>query len=119
MRSIVQRLVPAVVLLAVAAVPARAATIFVATLTGSQETPPNASAATGFGTFVLNDAMTELTFNVSFSGLSSGLAMAHFHDAPPGVAGPIVRAISEAEGPSPASPPVSSPGYGRRPTPSP
>jgi hypothetical protein len=98
MRSIAQRLVPALILLALAAVPARAGTIFVATLTGGQETPPNASAATGFGTFELNDAMTELTFNVTFSGLSSGLTGAHFHDAPPGVAGPIVRPISEAEG---------------------
>src|SRR3954465_1166895 len=93
MRSMAQRLVPAVVLLAMAAVPARAGTIFVATLTGTQETPPNSSPATGFGTFVLNDAMTELTFDVTFSGLTSGLTMAHFHDAPPGVPGPIVRAI--------------------------
>jgi MYXO-CTERM domain-containing protein len=98
MRSIAQRLVPAVVLLAMAAVPARAGTIFMATLTAGQETPPNASAATGFGTFELNDAMTELTFNITFSGLSSGLTAAHFHDAPPGVPGPIVRAISSAEG---------------------
>src|SRR4051812_44252609 len=98
MRSIARRLVPAVILLAMAAVPARAGTMFVATLTGGQETPPNASAATGVGTFELNDAMTELTFNITFSGLSSGLTGAHFHDAPPGVAGLIVRAISEAEG---------------------
>jgi CHRD domain len=96
-RSIAQRLVLAVILLA-AAVPARAGTIFVATLTGSQETPPNSSPATGFGTFVLNDAMTELTFDVTFSGLSSGLTIAHFHDAPPGLPGPIVRAIDASEG---------------------
>lgn len=75
----------------------QASTIFTAALSGSQETPPNASPATGFGTFVLNDAMTDLSFDITFSGLVAPSIAAHFHDAPAGVAGPIVRGMTPAE----------------------
>jgi hypothetical protein len=83
--------------------PAKADTFFVATLTGPQEVPPNTSPAVGFGTFVLNDAGTELTFNITFSGLIGGpISGAHFHNAPPGVNGGIVRHVSAAGVPGPA-----------------
>jgi hypothetical protein len=83
--------------------PAKADTLFVATLTGSQEVPPNMSPAVGFGTFVLNTAGTELTFNITFSGLIGGrISGAHFHNAPPGVNGGIVRHVSAASVPGPA-----------------
>jgi hypothetical protein len=72
-----------------------AATIFTANLTGSQEVPPNASPATGFGTFTLDDAQTSLAFDITYSGLIGGpVSGAHFHNAPPGVAGPIVRGVT-------------------------
>ena len=47
-----------------------ATTIFTATLTGSQETPPVTTAASGFGTFVLNDARMDLSFNVDYAALT-------------------------------------------------
>jgi hypothetical protein len=67
------------------ACPVGATSIFTANLTGSQETPPNASPANGFGTFVLNEAMTQLPFNITYAGLIGGdLVGAHFHEAPVG-----------------------------------
>jgi hypothetical protein len=67
---------------------------FTATLTGLQEVPPNASLATGTGSFTLNPAQTQLTFNVSYSGLGSAFLAAHFHNGAPGVNGPIVRGMT-------------------------
>jgi hypothetical protein len=48
---------------------ASAATVFTANLTGNQEVPPNSSSAFGFGTFILNDAMTALTYNITVFGI--------------------------------------------------
>ena len=74
---------------------------FTATLTGAQEVPPNASTATGSGTFVLNDAMTALTYSITVFGLDvtgsqtvgtgDNLVAAHIHaPAPPGVNAVVV-----------------------------
>jgi CHRD domain/PEP-CTERM motif len=81
--------------------PAGAVTIFAATLDGSQEVPGNASTATGFGTFVLNDTGTALTYNATVFGLdftgtqttstADNLVAAHMHaPGPRGVNGPVV-----------------------------
>lgn len=48
---------------------ANASTLFIANLTGAQETVPNGSAATGTGTFVLNDALTALSYDITILGL--------------------------------------------------
>lgn len=56
-------------LLVALATPASAVTSFTATLTGANEAPANASTATGFATFVLNDAQTELSVSVTVFGL--------------------------------------------------
>ncbi len=77
---------------------AQATMIFQATLDGLHEVPPNVSTATGFGAFTLNDAMTELAFHVDYSGLTAGLTAAHFHNAPLGVNGPVVRGMGGADG---------------------
>lgn len=80
---------------------AHAVTVFTATLSGAQEFPVTGSpTATGFGTFVLNDAQTALTWNVSVSGIdftgaqstaaNDNLTNAHIHRAPPGAPGPVV-----------------------------
>jgi hypothetical protein len=74
--------------------PAGAATIFEVVFSGAQEVPPNASTASGLGTFVLNDAQDALSFNITYSGLTGGpVSGAHFHNAPPGVNGGVVRGI--------------------------
>jgi hypothetical protein len=77
------------------------AIIFTATLDGTQEVPPNASTATGFATFGLNDAMTALTYDTTISGLdftgsqtpntADNLVAAHIHaPASPGVNAGVV-----------------------------
>ena len=72
----------------------QAETIFLTTLTGAEEVPPNRSRAIGFGTFRLNDTSTALSFGVEYSGLVGGsVSGAHFHQAPSGVNGPIVRGL--------------------------
>jgi hypothetical protein len=94
------------------AAPARADLIFFANLTGAQENPPVATAASGTGVFVLNDAGTELRFEIRATGLDFGqilpnglrntalpgftpdpndnVTAAHFHLARPGVNGPVI-----------------------------
>nr|MDQ2696911.1 CHRD domain-containing protein [Pseudomonadota bacterium] len=80
---------------------AGAITIFTATLTGAQEVPPNASAATGTATLTLNNAMDRLEIMVQLVGLDL-LAMGtmptdpndvqafHIHAAPAGTNGSVV-----------------------------
>src|SRR5881296_354911 len=58
---------------------ASAQSTYQAILTGLQEVPANASTATGFGTVVLNAAMTQITVDESWSGLSSPATASHIH----------------------------------------
>lgn len=73
---------------------ARADFIATATLSGSEETPPNASAGLGFATLVYESASDSLVYSVTFAGLSAPLAAAHIHIGPAGVAGPIIFPFS-------------------------
>jgi hypothetical protein len=57
------------------------------------------STATGSGTFVLNNAQTELTYNITYSGLQGAVTVAHFHNAPAGVGGGVVRGFSPVTSP--------------------
>jgi hypothetical protein len=52
---------------------------FVATLTGSQEVPPNASPGIGSGLVTLDTATNMLTVNVSFAGLIGPTIASHIH----------------------------------------
>src|SRR5690349_23369286 len=65
---------------------------FKAHLTGKDEVPPTGSAGTGDGTVVLNTATNEITWNVTFSGLSGPAVAAHIHGpgAPGANAGVLV-----------------------------
>ena len=83
-------------LVTVGATRAHADTNFTAMLSGLNESPPNASPATGSATMVLNNAQTELTYMLSFSGLTSAQTAAHFHNddlANPSPNGGVVRGI--------------------------
>jgi hypothetical protein len=95
-----RKVVPVLALALVLSVagPVHADEIFTATLQGAQETPPNGSTATGSGVFILNDAHTDLHFEVSWTGLVAPSTATHFHNGPPGVAGAIVRPIGADEG---------------------
>ncbi len=59
---------------------------FAASLDGAQETPPNGSTGTGTGTFVLDTATHQLSFDITYSGLGSNENAAHIH----GFSGPGV-----------------------------
>jgi hypothetical protein len=77
----------------IASAPASAAILLEATLTGDQENPPVPTTATGFATFVINDAFTSMTFDatvfgIDFTGtqtvpLDDNLAAAHIHAPAP------------------------------------
>jgi hypothetical protein len=69
---------------------AKAAMIFTATLTGAQEVPSNASPGSGFGMVLLNDAQTQITVDLSWSGLTAPATAAHIHDGAPGIVGPVL-----------------------------
>lgn len=62
---------------------------FHARLDGGQETPAISTAGTGEFTADLNEARTELSFELKFSGLSSNATAAHIHigqfDVPGGI----------------------------------
>jgi len=60
-----------------------------AVLDAGQEVPPNASTATGYGTFAFDSITKILDYTISFSGLSSSETGAHIHLADIGVDGPI------------------------------
>lgn len=72
--------------------PAASMMTWKAHLTAKDEVPPNASTATGDGTFTLNTATNELTWDVTFSGLSGPALAAHIHGpaAPGANAGVLV-----------------------------
>jgi CHRD domain len=60
--------------------PARAVTYtFYATLSGSVESPPIASPATGFASVIVDDAAETMNVHVTFSGLSGPTTASHIH----------------------------------------
>jgi hypothetical protein len=54
-----------------------------ASIDGLQETPPNASPATGSATGTFDDVTNLLTWSGSFSGLTANTSDAHFHGPSP------------------------------------
>ncbi len=63
-----------------------------ATFTGAQEVPPVNTPATGTGSCVLTSAGVE--FDATVEGLLGTLMLAHFHNAPAGMNGPVVKTIT-------------------------
>lgn len=55
--------------------------VFLASLSGAQEVPANASTAKGTCKIVLNAAETQVTVSCTYSGLSSNLTAGHTHGA--------------------------------------
>jgi len=94
-----KRLIFALVL-GLALVPwARGADVFVAQLTGAQETPPNTSTATGLMVLVLNDAQDTLSFRIDYQGLvGTSTVGSHFHHGLPTVAGRVIRGYPAGPG---------------------
>jgi len=92
MKSRIMLLTAAAALLAL---PAAAATQFTATLDGPSSGTP--SPATGTAVLVLNDAQTELSYTITYSGLLGAEVAAHFHNAPPGMNGPVMEPLPAGE----------------------
>lgn len=59
-------------------------------LSPSQEVPPVPSSAFGVATLLLDTQTGDFTLDYSYSGLSSPVTMAHFHQAPVGTNGGVV-----------------------------
>ncbi len=95
MRTVRHVSVPALVFAALVfmAPRAQAAPILVyeAFLAGANETPPNGSPATGFGTLTLNAAMNQAMIELTWSNLTAPTTAAHIHGpAAVGVPGPVI-----------------------------
>ncbi len=79
--------------------PLAAQETFVATLTGTQEVPPNSTTAVGVGTVVLNANQNQISVSLQFSGLGSNQTMAHIHgNAAAGANAPVLFNIGSLGG---------------------
>jgi hypothetical protein len=67
-----------------------AGTSFECVIDGTSNVPPNPVPGTGTGSFVLNDAQTELSYYIEFGGLVAPEIAAHFHNAGTRDNGPAV-----------------------------
>jgi hypothetical protein len=65
---------------------------FTAVNTGLEETPPNASANTGFGIFTFDPVTSMVAYNQTWTG--AGGTAAHVHTGPPTFAGPILYGLA-------------------------
>jgi hypothetical protein len=73
--------------------------LFETHLSGSQENPPNASPATGFGTASLDLSTNFFVFNDTWSGLSAPATASHIHaPAPLGTNAPVIIPFTSAYG---------------------
>jgi hypothetical protein len=66
---------------------------FTATLTGAQEVPPNATAAIGAGTVIIDANTRALSATVTTAGIAG--TAASVHESPPGLIGSIVFPLGE------------------------
>ena len=62
-------------------------------LSGAQETPPNASPATGSGSFVIDTVANTVDFNIVFVGLIGAETAAHIHEGATGNPGGIAFSL--------------------------
>jgi hypothetical protein len=69
---------------------------FTASIDGTQEVPPVTTTATGTGVFFLNASGSQLTYSITFNGLTA--TAAHFHNGSTGAAGGVVRELTFTNG---------------------
>ena len=79
-----------VALLAVAVVPALAATKYRATLNGKSETPKSNSKATGSAVFTVASNGKSISYTLKATGLTGPAQAAHVHSGKAGQAGPVI-----------------------------
>jgi hypothetical protein len=78
-----------VAVLALAPGSAHAGSIFIAHLSGTQETPPNPSPGTGEAVVTLNNAATQISVALNWEEIFSGATAADIHEGAPGQRGSI------------------------------
>jgi hypothetical protein len=77
---------------------------FSVTLNGANEVPPNATTGSGSGFAVLNAERKDVKYGFTYFGLTGTLtAGGHFHTAPPGVSGGVVKLIALSGAPAATS----------------
>jgi hypothetical protein len=77
---------------------------FSITLDGTKEVPPNATSGQGSGFAILNAERSDVLYGFTYFGLTGTLtAGGHFHTAPAGTSGPVVKAIATSGTASAAS----------------
>jgi hypothetical protein len=82
------------------AVPSQAATqSFKVQLSGAQQVPAVQTGATGTADLTYNTTTRELTWSLSYSGLSGPATMVHFHNGASGMNGPAVIWLSKRGSP--------------------
>jgi hypothetical protein len=72
-------------------------------LTGAQQVPPVQTSGSGTATLTYDPATHVVTWSVAYSGLSSDVTMAHFHNGAVGKNGPVIVWLSKKGEPA-ASP---------------
>jgi hypothetical protein len=77
---------------------------FTIALDGTREVPPNASTGLGSGFAVVSAELHDVRYGFTYFGLAGTLtAGGHFHTAPAGVNGPVVKGIASSGMPAAAS----------------
>jgi hypothetical protein len=71
---------------------------FTVRLDAGQETPPDTSHAVGTGSFGISPGRDTINYSVTYYGMSGNTTAGHFHIAPAGVGGPVVKSITGAAG---------------------
>jgi Cu/Zn superoxide dismutase len=71
-------------------------------LSGAQQVPAVQTDGMGTADLTYNPTTRELTWSLSYSGLSGPATMAHFHNAPAGMDGPPVIWLSKRGHPAPS-----------------
>jgi hypothetical protein len=67
---------------------------FTTTLTGAAEVPPGDPDGSGTATITLNPGQESVCWEITVSGITLPAIAAHIHEAPAGVAGPVVIPLS-------------------------
>jgi hypothetical protein len=74
---------------------------FTAILTGAENVPPITTTANGTGSFTLNDDRTQLTYVITYQGLSGALSVGgHFHLGTTGRNGSVIKTTASGSDPS-------------------
>src|SRR5438093_12755445 len=84
----------ALTVLALASVAANGGRTFTTTMTGAQEVPPGDPDGSGTATITLNYGQSQVCWEITVSDITLPATAAHIHEAPAGVAGPVVVPLS-------------------------